>query len=260
MSDKIQRGDFTNLAQDYSLYRPSYSEDVLSAIINLSDKPVEEIDFVDVGAGTGIWTRMVASRNVKSAIAIEPNNEMRLCGIRDSTAAIINWRKGGGEETGLANNCCDLLSMASSFHWVDFTKSTEEFKRILRPGGLFVALWNPRLIEVNPVLLEIEEHLKKKVPGIDRVSSGRSSHVEELMERLFNLPGFEPLLYIEGRHVVRLTHEQYEGVWNSVNDIRNQAGPELFSEFISYMKKRVADLPFIESTYQTRAWIVRKAL
>ena len=30
-------------------------------------------------------------------------------------------------------------------------------QRMLRPGGSFVALWNPRMIELNPLLVEIEQ-------------------------------------------------------------------------------------------------------
>jgi hypothetical protein len=49
--------------------------------------------------------------------------------------------------------------MASSFHWADFELATKEFSRVLRKGGRFCALWNPRLIEVNPMLVEIEMYL-----------------------------------------------------------------------------------------------------
>ncbi|MFW6222037.1 MAG: hypothetical protein ACOC3T_00340 [Bacteroidota bacterium] len=64
--------------------------------------------------------------------------------------------------------------MASSFHCADFELATKEFYLILKPGGRFTALWNPRLYELNPVLKEIEEHLNTLRPGIKRVSSGRS--------------------------------------------------------------------------------------
>ena len=37
-----------------------------------------------------------------------------------------------------------------------FDKATSEFSRVLKPDGCFVALWNPRLIEANPLLVEIE--------------------------------------------------------------------------------------------------------
>ena len=70
--------------------------------------------------------------------------------------------------------------MASSFHWADFDKACDEFHRILRPGGVFAALWNPRLIEANPLLVEIEGEITQLKPDIKRVSSGRSGLTERL--------------------------------------------------------------------------------
>ena len=58
----LKLGDFGNLAQNYSRYRPDYSPLALDKLLNLLNKPKADIDFVDVGAGTGIWTRMVHSR------------------------------------------------------------------------------------------------------------------------------------------------------------------------------------------------------
>lgn len=52
----MKHGDFSNLADDYAKYRPDYSPIILKSIIGLVSKPVNQIDAVDVGAGTGIWT------------------------------------------------------------------------------------------------------------------------------------------------------------------------------------------------------------
>ena len=60
MSTSIKHGDFSLLAENYSKYRPGYSEDILELVLTKVGKPISELDFVDVGAGTGIWTRMVA--------------------------------------------------------------------------------------------------------------------------------------------------------------------------------------------------------
>ena len=57
---------------------------MLDALLGLLDKPVADVDFIDVGAGTGIWTRMVHARGMKSVTAIEPNDDMRAAGRADS--------------------------------------------------------------------------------------------------------------------------------------------------------------------------------
>lgn len=251
----IKQGDFTGLAENYAKYRPAYSETVLTAIMSLVDKPVQQIDFADVGAGTGIWTQMVACRGCQSVTAVEPNDDMRRQGKQQLDVA---WVNGSGERTTLESQSVDLLSMASSFHWVDFAAGTKEFHRVLRPGGRFVALWNPRFLNDNPVLMDIEEEVYRLAPHIKRKSSGKSSFVEELTAQLNDSPYFDDVIYLEGRHTVQLTHEQYIGVWNSVNDIRAQMGEAVWQQFMRYVSNKITALDSVDCSYLTRAWAARR--
>lgn len=180
----LKHGDFSTLAGDYARYRPGYAPSVLRVVSSLPGRPTADCDAADVGAGTGIWTRMLASAGFRSVIAVEPNPEMRRHGAEDSADKRIRWLAGSGECTGLNDASVDLLTMASSFHWVDFEHGTREFCRVLRPGAWFVALWNPRQIEANPLLVEIEAHLATLKSDIRRVSSGRSGLTETLTGQL----------------------------------------------------------------------------
>lgn len=255
----IKHGEFTGLAQDYSAYRPAYAESVLDAILGLLRRPAASLDAADVGAGTGIWTRMLARRGFRQVTAVEPNDDMRTTGARDSRDLPILWRQGAGTATGLADGSVDLVSMASSFHWVDFVLGAREFHRVLRPGGRFVALWNPRLIEANPLLVEIEAMIGAMLPaGAKRVSSGRSGLTETLNDKLWASGLFDDVVYLEGRHVARQTPEQYLGAWRSVNDVRVQLGPEKFQAFLDAVAARTKGLAHIETTYLTRAWAARR--
>ena len=65
------------LVEAYSMCLPTYAESVLTALLALTGKPAAEIDVVDVGAGTGIWTRMLARAGCWFVIAVEPNGEIR---------------------------------------------------------------------------------------------------------------------------------------------------------------------------------------
>ena len=255
----LKAGDFTGLASAYSENRPDYSQSVLNSLIGLLPKPVGDIDFLDVGAGTGIWTRMVNAAGVHSAKAVEPNDDMRKAGIADSTSTKVEWKAGSAESIDLPDNSCDWLSMASSFHWARFDEATQEFHRLLRPSGRFTALWNPRLIEVNPILVEIEAHLDTLRPNIKRVSSGRSGITATLTEQLSGSPYFEDVVYIEGRHIIEMSKERYMGAWESVNDLRVQLGPDKFREFLQFVESRISKVDAIEATYLTRAWSARRA-
>lgn len=125
---------------------------------------------------------------------------MRDAGQEQTKDASIKWVKGSAEATGLEDDSVDLVCMASSFHWPDFDRAVAEFARIVRPGGYFMALWNTRRIESNPLFLEIEAKLGELGPELERVSSGRSKFCDGLFERLKARPEFSDVVYVEGRH------------------------------------------------------------
>ena len=259
MSGKPGRlGDFTGLATDYAKYRQAYSPSVLTAVLAMIDRPPASIDAVDLGAGTGIWSRQVAARNIKSMTAVEPNADMRQAGSSHPEFQ-IRWIEGNGESIGLPDASADLVSAASSFHWMDYPKTSKEIQRILRPGGRFVGLWNPRFIEANPLLVEIEGYLTELAPSMTRVSSGRSAFTDSLSERLLSTPGFEDLLYLEGRHTAQQSRDEYIGAWRSVNDVQTQLGPVAWAEFMKRVEKRITGHGVIETVFLTRAWTVRRA-
>lgn len=254
----MKHGDFTGLADDYARFRPGYAPQVATAVLNYVGRERSAIDAADIGAGTGIWTRMLAARGLNSVVAVEPNDDMRAAGIESSRGSGIVWRGGSAEATGLAEESADLVSMASSLHWADFDKACREFHRVLRPGGVFAALWNPRLIEANPLLVEIEARISQLKPDIRRVSSGRSGITERLTDLLMARSDFGDVLYLEGRHCVNQSPEQYLGAWRSVNDLQVQLGAELFRGFLEFVESEVAGLASIETTYLTRAWLARR--
>ena len=253
----IKHGNFDSLAGDYAQYRPGYAPSVLTAVLALVGRPAGDIDAADVGAGTGIWTRMLAARNLHSVTAVEPSDEMRRNGALTPENRIA-WRKGTAEETGLPSGAFDLVSMASSFHWTDFDKACAEFQRMLRPGGRFVALWNPRMIELNPLLVEIEAEITRLNPAVKRVSSGRSGLPDRLTGMLWAKAGFDDVVYLEGRHTAKQTPAQYMGAWRSVNDLRVQLGADLFDQFLQFVEQKTGHLSAIETTYLTRAWAARR--
>lgn len=254
----MKHGDFTGLAGDYAKFRPGYAPQIATALLGLLQREARTLDAADVGAGTGIWSRMLAARGLRSVIAVEPNDDMRSQGIETSANSGISWRTGSAEATGLADGSVDLVTMASSFHWADFDKACGEFHRILRTGGVFAALWNPRLIEANPLLVEIEAQITCLKPDIKRVSSGRSGLTERLTEMLSGARQFTNVLYLEGRHVMRQTPDEYLGAWRSVNDLQVQLGAVLFQKFLDYVRQRTSAVSAIETTYLTRAWAAQR--
>ena len=114
------------------------------------------------------------------------------------------------------------------------------------------------MIELNPLLVEIEQEITRLNPEVKRVSSGRSGLTEKLTGMLWAKPGFDDVVYLEGRHVSSQTVDQYMGAWRSVNDLRVQLGADLFAQFMDFVERKTAGLAAIETTFLTRAWAARR--
>ncbi|MFV0421123.1 class I SAM-dependent methyltransferase [Oleidesulfovibrio sp.] len=253
----MDHGNFTELAEKYSQYRPGYSPFVLDIFHKLGTELSPSPRCADVGAGTGIWTRQLAAAGIQ-VTAVEPNDAMRSEGEKLNGNLSVSWQKGAAEDTGLDGAAYHMVSMASAFHWADFDTAVQEFSRILQPRGVFMALWNTRKWESNPLLVRIENQLHDLVPEMKRVSSGRSEFCNNLTESLKARPEFDDVVYLEGCHVELQSVERYIGLWESVNDVRVQAGPERFASFLDIIRKETESVDVIEAEYLTRAWIARR--
>lgn len=253
----MQLGDFTKLAKDYA-NRTGYSEVVLTVLKNHIQTCVNGIRTVaDVGAGTGKLTENLVQLGLKG-YAVEPNDAMRTEGIRLlGEDGAFRWSAGVAEQTGLEDNSVDWVLMGSSFHWADTPVALKEFHRILRPGGFFTAIWNPRNLESSPFHMEIENKIREMVPHLKRVSSGSRVNMQDMDGKLLSTPYFEGLFLVEGNHEEVMTKERYLGAWRSVNDIHAQAGDILFDEILKMIEEKISGYQEIVVPYTSRAFTVR---
>lgn len=256
--DQVKLGNFTKLSQDYD-NRPGYSHKVLRLLAAHvgAKKTSEDFRIADVGAGTGKLSLDLAELGY-ACTAVEPNAAMMQKGQENTQSYPINWRSGCGEQTGLATSSIDWLLMASSFHWVDLEKGLAEFYRVIRPGGFFTALWNPRDVTKSELHQRIEKRIFTIVPDLDRVSSGSARYTQNLAERLQSTGHFEDLLFVESEYKLDVPRAKYIGAWRSVNDIQSQAGPERFTKILEAIEEELGDREIITIPYKTRAWTVRR--
>jgi SAM-dependent methyltransferase len=101
---------------------------------------------VDVGAGTGISSRLVAQRGIP-VLGIEPNADMRARAEVEPLPADCprpQYREGRAEATGLPDGTATAVLAAQAFHWFDAEAAFREFHRILAPGGAVALMWNER--------------------------------------------------------------------------------------------------------------------
>jgi len=203
----VDLGDFTKLAKDY-INRPGYSLDVLRVIGRNAGMDRRDFKVADVGAGTGKLTENLYELGL-TGCAVEPNDAMREEGkklFKDNSSFI--WLEGAAEHTGLSDSSFDWVLMGSSFHWANTEQALEEFHRILKPGGYFTAIWNPRNIEGNELHEEIEAMIADEIPNLKRVSSGGKKNIGDIEGKLLSTKYFSNLFFVEAEHSVVMTKER----------------------------------------------------
>ena len=258
-STDLEHGNFTKLATDYR-HRPGYSQQLLRAILAVHRETHNVSAIADVGAGTGKLTKQLCELAADSVVAVEPNDAMRSEGVEFTNGLLnVQWLKGSGENTTLPDNSVDWVLMGSSFHWVDLAQGLSEFNRILRPGGAFTAVWNPRDLERSALQAKIDARVKEMIPDLKRVSSGGPTSSKDWLTLLVSTGKFKDAIFMEARHEEKMSPARYMGVWNSVNDMQVQAGPERWPQILDMIQAEIAGLDVVVVPYATRAWTAWRA-
>ena len=194
---------FTGCADAYAKYRPTYPREAIDATVRGAPS-ASGLRIVDVGAGTGISSRLYAARGCV-VVAVEPNAEMRMGGARhdDGLEARptteekdtgqrpvpprIKWVDGTAERTGLPDACADLVVCAQAFHWFRPAEALSEFARILdarSPLRRVALIWN-ELDDADGATRGYREHMRR--------------HAVESPQSPWNTPPGEPLMKPEAR-------------------------------------------------------------
>ena len=134
---------FTSKADIYKKSRPTYPKaliDYLYAQVGFSAESI----VADIGSGTGIFSRLLVEQG-SLVYGVEPNDDMRRVAEKDMSAydrfISIN---APAESTGLHINSVNFIVAAQAFHWFDRKLFHVECRRILKPGGKVVLIWNTR--------------------------------------------------------------------------------------------------------------------
>jgi len=151
---------FSDRVAEYVRYRPDYPAAMLAWLQDTFGVTPDWL-VADIGAGTGISSKLFLDGGYR-VIAVEPNAPMR--------EAAESWLgdeprfqavDGRATATGLADASVDLITVAQAFHWFDHAAARDEFRRILRPGGLVAIIWNSRRLVGTPFLEGYEALLKQ---------------------------------------------------------------------------------------------------
>ena len=164
---------FSARVEDYIHYRPSYPAGLLT-VLESECGLTPHSRIADIGSGTGLLSELFLGFGCE-IFGIEPNPDMRSAGER----LLAGWPRfhsidGRAEATTLPASSVDLITAAQSFHWFEVDGARSEFRRILKPEGWAVLVWNERL--PGPCFMAGYEDLVRRFgPERPRVDEDRLS-------------------------------------------------------------------------------------
>lgn len=154
---------FSGIAEMYDC-RPPYPRESVDAI-NRRLSPHLQGVVLEVGAGTGIFTRLLARELRPSGpiVAIEPSSDMRETAARSTTAAaMVTYIDGTAENLPVETRAARLVVAAAAAQRFDRPRFYAETRRVLEPGGVLALVQNSlddtRSAFVDEYLSMLEKH------------------------------------------------------------------------------------------------------
>lgn len=132
---------FDGKGEIYAKARPKYAQSLFEYLKN-SLNIVSGSVFADIGSGTGIFTEQLLNCGYK-VFAVEPNDDMRKKA-EEKLGQNKNFFSVSGSDANmkLPDKSVDFITAAQAFHWFDFNAFKKECKRVLKPHGKVIIVYN----------------------------------------------------------------------------------------------------------------------
>ncbi|KAH9842602.1 S-adenosyl-L-methionine-dependent methyltransferase [Rhodofomes roseus] len=186
-----QEGFGTGTNELYDRARPSYQPAAISHIRDAISSP-PPLNIVEIGAGTGIFTRALLaqpafSSSIQSLSAVEPSAGMREVFASSVNDPRVTVSEGTFDATGAPDASVDAIIVAQAFHWCpDYDKAAQEFARVLKPGGVAALIWNLEDRDGAAWVAQLRDR-------IERHESGTPQFRLNLWRALFSTPSYQSL-------------------------------------------------------------------
>jgi len=125
---------FGTVAESYDRYRPGPPEEAAALLGGVAG-----LEVLEVGAGTGKFTRLLIELGAHVSI-VEPDDDMRRVLLRRSPD--VSVLHGRAEELPAAESSFDVVVSSSAWHWFIQPDATNEMARVLGDDGALFVLWN----------------------------------------------------------------------------------------------------------------------
>jgi SAM-dependent methyltransferase len=181
---------FERAADAYERGRPEYPPAAVALVARaLALAPGTRL--LDVGAGTGKLSRLLAATTGARVVAVDPAAAM----IRRAAGPGVLPARALAEALPFGAGAFPSAAAASAFHWFDGPRALAELHRVLAPGGALALLWNRRDDAVEWVA-RLSEIVNRREAGAPRYRSGAWRAAFERSPGLF-----APVEEVHLRHV-----------------------------------------------------------
>lgn len=187
---------YSEIAVTYQQYRPAYSDEIVSYMLQRCTKLNPSHTLLEIGSGPGTATKSFAGL-VKNMTCLEPNSDF--CTLARQTVgqeySNINIVQTSLEEY-TTNTTFDAILAASSIHWVEPAVARAKCASLLKDGGSLLLLWNNIVQPTETVVLALEPIYRKhalhlyqpyRKPGVGRLDLMRDIGKQLTLDAFENL-------------------------------------------------------------------------
>ena len=148
---------FSTQSTTYTQFRPTYPRELFTWLAGLVDSRHTAWDCATGNGQAAIglsefFHRVIATDASANQIAQTTPHEK------------ISYRVAPAEQSGLADNSVDLITVAQAAHWFDHAAFNQEAKRVLKANGVIV-LWCYELQKVDDDIDRIVDYLYENILG-----------------------------------------------------------------------------------------------
>lgn len=243
--------DFGQVAKNYARYR----NDVPAALLeSLQQRGVifKGKHIVDIGCGTGVLSRLLAEEDA-TVVGVEPAAELiqEAIAIDKEEGYTIDYQQRYSEDTGLASNAYQMVTVLRAWHWFDREQTLREIHRLLQDKGMLLIM-DSGFLSYQPVVKDTLAFLKKFMPKGELKGAGSKATARQLIHSFpvewfeeWRAEGFDLQETYKFYYHVKFTNAEWCGRIGSLSWLTHFEAHEreaLLAQLYDYLQKEYGEV------------------